>query len=125
MERYWPEPLVLAGRAGSPGDANGGPAVLVTNPAPVSRYVSGLAVRLDGRAVPADALSLVNPTPGETGIPIAATDLGPERGFYVRRLQTAEIRLPGRVAAGPHELEVVLGLAGVTETRFVETVDFR
>ena len=78
----------------------------------------------DGEPVPADGLSLINPTPGETGIPIAAADLGPERGFYVRRLQTAEIRLPRPVAPGMHEVDLTIGLAGVTEARFVETVDF-
>jgi creatinine amidohydrolase len=125
VERYWPERLSLAGRAGSTGDAGGGAAILLTNPGPVSRYVSGLEVRLDGQPVARDAISLVNPTPGETGIALAAVDLGPERGFYVRRLQTAEVRLPGPVAAGPHEVELVLSLAGVTATTFVETVAFR
>jgi creatinine amidohydrolase len=125
VARYWPERLVLAGRAGGPGDEADGPAILVTNPAPVSRYVSGLVLRLDGQPVPADDLSLINPTPGETGIPIAAADLGPEHGFYVRRLQTAEIRLPRPVAPGRHEVDLTIGLAGVTEARYVEMVEFR
>ncbi len=125
VERYWPERLMLGGRAGSTGDAGRGPAILVTNPAPVSRYVSGLALRIDDAAVPNEAITLVNATPGETGIPVAATDLGPERGFYVRRNQTAEVRLPGSVAPGSHRIELVLSLAGVTDTAFVETVDFR
>lgn len=125
VERYWPERLVLAGRAGTPGDAAGGPAILVTNPAPVSRYLSGLAVRLDGVPVDGDAISLINPTPGETGIPMAAADLGPERGFYVRRQQTAEIRLPTIVTAGAHAIDLVLDLAGVTDATYAEAIEFR
>jgi creatinine amidohydrolase len=119
VERYWPERLVLAGRAGEE------PAILVTNPAPVSRYLSGLQLRIDGVPVPPDAMSLINPTPGETGVPIAAADLGPEHGFYVRRLQTAEIRLPVAVVPGPHEVDLVLNLAGVTDVAYAESIDFR
>lgn len=125
VERYWPERLTLAGRSGVPGDGRGGPALLLTNPGPVSRYLSGLAVELDGVFVPRAAVTLLNATPGETGIAITATDLGPERGFYIRRLQTAEARLPGPVAAGPHAVRLVLSLAGVTETVLEETVTFR
>lgn len=122
--RYWPERLTLAGRAGEPGAAAGGSAILVTNPAPVSRYLSGLELRLDGEPVPKASVSLVNPTPGETGIPIAATDLGPERGFYVRRLQTAEIRLTATVAPGTHAVDLVLNLAGVVDVALSGPVDF-
>jgi creatinine amidohydrolase len=125
VERYWPEPLVLGGRAGSTGGAGTGPAIVVTNPAPVSRYVSGLALRIDDAAFPSEAITLVNATPGETGIPVGATELGPERGFYVRRNQTAEIRLPGAISRGPHRVDLVLSLAGVTDTAFAETVDFQ
>jgi creatinine amidohydrolase len=128
VARYWPEQLVLAGRAGDApafaGDG-AGPALLVTNPAPVSRYLSGIRVRIDGASIPTDRMSLVNPTPGETGIAISAADLGPERGFYVRRLQTAEIRLPTAIAPGPHAVELVLNLAGVTDTAYAESIDFR
>ena len=94
----------------------GGPAILVTNPAPVSRYLSGLSLRLDGVPVPSHAITLVNATPGETGVAIRAADLGPERGSYIRRHQTAEVRLPDPVPAGPHAVQLVLSLAGVTET---------
>lgn len=124
VERYWPERLVLAGRAGTPGDGTGGPAVLLTNPAPVSRYVSGARVSVDGTTLPGGGLVFVNPTVGETGEPFPAASLGPERGFYVRRLQTAELRLPVPVSAGRHTVELVLGLAGVTEARYSETVVF-
>ena len=120
VERYWPEPLALAGRAGAGGDAT----ILLTNPGAVSRYLTGLGVRLDGAAVPIDGLSLHNPTAGESGIPVAAADLGPERGFYVRRLQTAELRLPVAVEPGIHDVVVRLGLAGVTETTFDQPVAF-
>jgi hypothetical protein len=82
-------------------------------------------VQLDGVRIASDGISLVNATPGETGLPIAAASLGPERGFYVRRLQTAEVRLPGSVEPGAHDVDLALNLAGVTDVTFAETVDFR
>ncbi len=125
VERYWPERLLLAGRAGTPGDGGGGPAILVTNPAPVSRYRSGFVVWLDGIRVASDGILLVNAAPGETGIPIAAADLGPERGLYVRRLQTADVRMAEPVEPGAHDVDLVLNLAGVTDLTLAETADFR
>jgi creatinine amidohydrolase len=124
VERYWPERLVLAGRAGSPGTPAGGPAILLTNPAPVSRYVSGARVTLDGTELPGEGLVFVNPAVAETGEPMPAASLGREQGFYIRRLQTAELRLPVAVPAGRHEVGLRLGLAGVTEAAYSETVEF-
>lgn len=117
VARYWREPLELAGRAGAT------PALLLRNPGPVSRYLSGLALRLDGAVVDPERLELVNATVGEAGKPVPVAALGPERGFYIRRAQTAELRLPAPLAAGRHEVELVLGLAGVTEQTRSETVD--
>ncbi|HEX4898387.1 MAG TPA: creatininase family protein [Candidatus Limnocylindrales bacterium] len=124
VERYWPEPLALTGRAGEPGDGAGGAAILITNAAPVSRYLSGAQVTLDGREVPADGMTLINPTPGEVGRPQPVAGLGREHGFYVRRQQTAELRLPVAVARGSHRLEIRLELAGVSETRESRSIDF-
>ena len=121
VERYWPERLVLAGRAGSSGSA----VLELTNPGAVSRYLSGARLRLDGVDVSTSGLTLRNPTVGETGLPISVADLGPERGFYVRRQQTAELRLPVAVDAGPHEVVLLVELAGVTEDRYSGTVHFR
>ncbi len=42
----------------------------------------------------------------------------------MRRLQTAELRLPVAVAPGPHAVDLVVDLAGVTDATFAETVDF-
>ena len=120
VERYWPEPLALAGRAGDAGDA----AILLTNPGAVSRYLTGIGVRLDGVDVPTNAMELRNPTVGETGVPVAVSDLGPERGFYIRRLQTAALRLPVAVEPGIHDVVLRLGLAGVTETTLDQPVAF-
>lgn len=120
VERYWPEPLSLTGRAG---DADAA-AILVTNPGPVSRYLTSVGVRLDGVDVPTDGMELRNPTAGETGVPLAAVDLGPERGFYVRRQQTAELRLPVAVEPGDHDVALQVGLAGVTERTFDQSVAF-
>ena len=111
VSRYWPEPLALAARAGDAGTG----ALLVTNTGPVSRYLSAVRLRLDGEEIPAAALSLRNPTIGETGIAVRGDALGPERGFYIRRNQTAEVTLPTPLAPGPHDVELALGLAGVTE----------
>lgn len=120
VERYWPEPLLLAGRAGRSGVA----AVLVTNPAPVSRYLAGLAVRVDGSAIPAEHLVLTNPTMGETGAPFPVSSLAREHGFYVRRHQTAELLLGTAVTPGPHRIELVADLAGVVTATYDEAVDF-
>ena len=120
VERYWPERLVLTGRAGD----GGGAVIELTNTGAVSRYLSGLDLRLDGVQVPLDDLSLVNPTLGETGVPFAASDLGPEHGFYIRRQQTADLRLAHALASGPHQVELAVQLAGVTDDRYVETIQF-
>ena len=90
----------------------------------MSRYLSGLALTLDGQAIPPSELTLLNRTPGETGVPIDVAGLGPERGFYVRRGQTAEVRLGRAVTAGPHRVELRLELAGVRERTMDETVAF-
>jgi creatinine amidohydrolase len=126
VERYWPEPLLLAGRAGAAGDGDGdhGPAILITNPAPVSRYLAGLDLTLDGISIPAAGLTLVNATAGEAGVPVSVAAMGPERGFYIRRQQTAELRLPVTVGPGPHAVELSVSLAGVTDAAFTQTVDF-
>ena len=124
VERYWPERLHLGGRAGFPGDQGGGPAILITNPAPVSRYVAGARAVFDGLALPSGELSVINPTADEIGEPIPVASLGPEHGFYARRLQTAELRLAMPVAAGPHAVELALDLAGVADARYVESVEF-
>ena len=124
VERYWPEPLRLDGRSGQPGDGPQPAAILITNEAPVSRYLAGLALRIDGTEVRPDGMTLVNPTPGEVGIPLPVAALGPERGFYVRRMQTAELRLPVVVEPGPHAVELRLSLAGVTDATLVQTVTF-
>lgn len=120
VERYWPERLRLSGRAGVAGTA----VLELTNPGAVSRYLSGASFRLDGADVPKDGLALVNPTVGETGAPFPVGELGPERGFYVRRQQTAELRLPLAVVVGEHEVELTVELAGVTRDRYVATVRF-
>jgi creatinine amidohydrolase len=120
VERYWPEPLALAGRAGAAGDA----AILLTNPGSVSRYLTSIVVGLAGVDLPVDGLELRNPTAGETGVPVAVADLGPERGFYVRRLQTAELRLPVAVEPGIHEIALRVGLGGVAERTFDRSVEF-
>lgn len=122
VDRYWPEPLLLSGRAG--GDRQP-PALLITNPAPVSRYVSGASLVLDGRHVPAEGLMLVNRTVGESGVPMPVAALGPERGFYIRRNQTAELALPGSVRSGTHEVRLRLELAGVRERDLGGQVEFR
>jgi creatinine amidohydrolase len=128
VERYWPEPLVLAGRAAGAAKTGGtdgsSGAVLITNPGPVSRYLAGLDLSIDGVWVEPGGMALVNPTVGEVGVPMPVAQLGPEHGFYVRRLQTAELRLPIPVAPGPHDIELRLLLGGVTEVTYAETVTF-
>jgi hypothetical protein len=124
VERYWPERLQLAGRAGAASDGAAPAAILLTNPGPVSRYVSGLDLRIDGVDVERRRLRLRNPTVGEVGVPIPVAELGPERGFYVRRQQTAELEIGTPVAPGAHRIELRISLAGVTDSELAESVDF-
>ena len=120
VERYWSEPLRLTGRAGAAGES----AVMLTNPGAVSRYLTAVRLAIDGVTVPTEGLTLRNSTLGETGIPIAAGDLGPERGFYVRRQQTAELTLPIAIGPATRQVTLVIGLAGVTESTLVQSVAF-
>jgi creatinine amidohydrolase len=117
VERYWPEPFVVGGRAGAAGSA----AVSITNPGAVSRYVSGLSVAIDGVPLSDEGLTLVNPVVGEVNEPVGVGSLGAETGFYIRRQQTAELRLPHAVDPGEHRVRLVVGLAGVAE-RVVDVV---
>ncbi len=52
-----------------------------------------------------------------------ASSLGPESGFYVRRGQTATIVLADGLAAGPHAIELTVGLAGVSEVTLAGDVE--
>lgn len=119
VARYWPEPLELGGRAGKAGDA----ALTLHNPGPVSRYLTGLTLRLDGQEVPGDRITLVNPTLGEAATRVPAASLGPEAGFYVRRNQVAEVLLPDALAPGRHAVELELGMAGVTSSALRRELD--
>jgi creatinine amidohydrolase len=119
VEYGWPEQPVLRGRAGSE------PKLLVANPGRSSRYLSALALDVDGSPLDADALVLVNPSPGETGTPFRASELSPEHGFYLRRGQEATIALGGvSLAPGRHRVRAELGLGGVTSLVLDEDVEF-
>jgi creatinine amidohydrolase len=101
----WPEPLALTGASGT--------TVGLHNAGRASRYLSALDVELDGVRIDPAAVTLVNDSPGETGVPMRAEGLAPESGFYVRRGQTATIDLGCTVPADA-TLRVTVGLAGVT-----------
>jgi len=109
VARYWPEPLTVGLRAD-------GAALTVRNPGPVSRYLTHVALTIDGTPVDPAGCVLRNPTPGEAGVPVPVASLGPEAGFYVRRLQEAELDLPAPLGPGSHAVTLTLGLGGVTET---------
>jgi hypothetical protein len=67
----------------------------------------------------------VNHSPGETGIPVRAGELGAERGFYVRRGQDATIGLGDLpVTPGLHDVVLEIGLGGVTSLILEEQVEF-
>lgn len=121
VERYWPEPLRIGAVAGPAGV--GGPTL--TNDGPVSRYLTAVRLEIDGVAVPPEHIDLVNPTPGEPPRPVGGASLGPESGFYVRRAQTAELRLRDGLSAGPHRITLTVGLAGVSEATFTADVEAR
>jgi creatinine amidohydrolase len=111
---YWPEPLELALTDG---------VALLRHPGPVSRYLSALALEIDGRPVDPGAITITNTTAGETGIPVRASELGPESGMYVRRRQDAELAVDGGWPAGIRSIHLTLGLAGVATTTVDWTAD--
>lgn len=96
----WPEQIEVA-RGERPGT------LTLHNPGRASRFLTSLTVRVDG--APQRGLALVNPSPGEHGEPVPAAALGPERGFYLRRGQTALVE--GVAPQG--ELDVEIGLGGL------------
>jgi creatinine amidohydrolase len=110
VERYWPEPLEIAV------DAQG---ARLRNPGAVSRYLSGLALVVDGRPIDPSTVTIRNDAPGEAGIPVRAADLGAESGMYVRRGQTARLAIGGGWPAAVRSVALTLGLAGVTTTTIV------
>ena len=99
-----PSPWALPGRPATLATA----AIGLTNPGPVSRYLSGLTARMDGESSRPRDLILVNTTAGETGVPFRVDELGPEHGFYVRRQQTATLRLGRAVSPGTHAVELTV-----------------
>jgi hypothetical protein len=115
VEHAWSERPVFRGRA--PGQLR------LENTGRASRYLTGLDVTVDGRR--AHELVLVNESPGETGIPVRASALAPERGFYLRRGQEATISLDGlTLAPGLHHVHAELGLGGVTTLVVDDDVEF-
>jgi hypothetical protein len=106
----WPEPLELDGTA-SDGERT---RLGLHNPGRASRYLSALDVEIDGVAVDPASVVLTNESPGETGAPIAAAQLGSESGFYIRRGQTATVAIPA-VQPGEHGVRITVGLAGVDQ----------
>jgi creatinine amidohydrolase len=104
----WPEPLAIAGAA----DDDDTTLIGLHNPGRSSRYISALAVTVDDGLIDPAHVELINLSPGETGVPVTARTLGAEAGFYVRRDQTATLRLPA-LAPGEHRLRLDVGLGGV------------
>jgi creatinine amidohydrolase len=115
VERYWPEPMSLG-----IGDAS---TLLLRNTGPMSRYLSHLRFTVDGADIDPSGLLLRNPTPGEAGVGISADSLDAEAGFYVRRGQAAEVRLPAALGVGPHHVIAELGLGGVSSTTLETTLE--
>jgi hypothetical protein len=121
VQHGWPEPLRLDGRAGGGGEA----ALLLTNPGRASRYVSGVRrLVLDGVELPRTQITLRNESAGERGTPVAASELGPEAGFYLRREQTATVELGIAVEPGPARVQLALELGGVAVRELEQDVTF-
>ena len=119
VDYCWPEALELTGHAGAPGSA----ALLLTNPGGASRFITSLAVEIDGATVPPDGIVLANENVGE-GRRIAASALSPESGFYIRREQTALAQLPLEVRPGARRVYIRIGLGGVREAVIDAVVRF-
>jgi creatinine amidohydrolase len=119
VEHGWPERPLLRGEAAPEA------ALVLHNPGTSSRYISALALAVDGRPVGPEHVFLVNHSAGETGVPVRASELAAERGFYVRRNQDATIALGDLpVTPGPHDVTLELGLGGVTTLLLEEQVEF-
>lgn len=112
VELCWPEPMLLGARGGE---------LELTNPGTSSRYLTSLALSIDGAPVLAGEIELANDNPGEGATALAAS-LGPESGFYVRRDQTARLRLPAPLPPGEHRVEATIGLGGVSAARLEAVV---
>jgi creatinine amidohydrolase len=119
VEHGWPERPILRGEAAPEA------AIVLHNPGTSSRYISSLELSIDGRKVGREHLFLINHSAGETGVPVRASELAAERGFYVRRNQDATIALGDLpVRPGPHEIALEIGLGGVTSLLVEEQVEF-
>jgi creatinine amidohydrolase len=119
VEHAWPERLLLRGRSGEE------PLLVLRNPGRASRYLSALRVDIDGKRLDESAIVLVNESPGETGARVWACELGPEKGFYLRRGQEATATLGGiELEPGAHRVRAELGLGGVTSLVLDEDVEF-
>jgi creatinine amidohydrolase len=118
--RYgWPERPTLRGEAAPEA------AIVLHNPGTSSRYISSLELAIDGKPVGREHVFLVNHSAGETGIPVRASELAAERGFYVRRDQDATIALGDLpVRPGPHDVALEIGLGGVTSLLLEEQIEF-
>lgn len=116
--RYgWPELPTLTGAAGPPARLE------LRNEGRASRYLSSVSVEVDGRRLDPAALTLVNRSLGETGVPVSGAAVDAEHGFYVRRGQTATIELGGiDLAPGDHTVRLELGLGGVDALVLDETL---
>jgi hypothetical protein len=113
VSRYWPEPLeVTAGR-----DRDGSLRLRLRNVGPVSRYLTRIVLRVNGAVADAAGITLINATPGESGLAVGGDSLGPESGFYIRRGQTAEVTTTVLPPHGSAAVELELGLAGVSTAR--------
>jgi creatinine amidohydrolase len=119
VEYGWPERPQLRGEAAPEA------ALVLHNPGTSSRYISSLDLAIDGNPVGREQLVLVNHSVGETGVPVRASELAAEHGFYVRRSQDATIALGDLpVTPGLHDVALELGLGGVTSLLLEEQIEF-
>ncbi|MDX6579322.1 MAG: creatinine amidohydrolase, partial [Gaiellales bacterium] len=119
VEHGWPERPLLRGEAAPEAS------IVLHNPGTSSRYISSLELAIDGKPVGREHVFLINHSAGETGVPVRASELAAERGFYVRRSQDATIALGDLpVTPGLHDVALELGLGGVTHLLISEPVEF-
>jgi creatinine amidohydrolase len=119
VEHGWPERPLLRGESAPEA------ALVLHNPGTSSRYISSLDLAIDGKAVGREQIVLVNHSVGETGVPMRASELAAEHGFYVRRSQDATIALGDLpVTPGVHDVALEIGLGGVTSLLLEEQVEF-
>ena len=111
VDFVWPEALEIEG-VSIEGERL---QILIRNPGRASRYITAIRdVVIDGVPVDVHDATITNNSVGEVGVAFGVDALSAENGIYVRRGQSLDLAVPGRVNdIGPSRLAMTIDLAGV------------